>query len=177
MASTNKLYFEILPTLNCKTLALADMSTYAGDVEGATLQVQLPDRETVKELLYKPNSITILNSNSLGYSNVTDLNDLEDLPDGVYTIKISVCPYEINWFERDIYRICKLECKYYKALLTLDMSKCESCFSKQKMDKLNNARVYMEGVIANTNNGDINKASELYEVADKILDNLIECDC
>ena len=35
----------------------------------------------------------------------------------------------------------------------------------------------MEGVIANTENGDINKATELYNVADKILENIIECDC
>jgi hypothetical protein len=177
MASLNKLYFEVLTTNNCRTLAIADVSTYDDEVSGATLQVRLPDRETVRELLYNTNGITVLNSNSLGYTRVTDLDELSDLPDGVYTIKISVCPYEINWFERDVYRICKLQCKYFKALLTLDMSKCDSCFSKEKVEKLNTARVYMEGVVANTENGDINKATELYNVADKILENIIECDC
>jgi hypothetical protein len=52
MPSLNKLYFEVLPTNNCRTLAIADMSTYDDEVSGATLQVKLPDRETVKELLY-----------------------------------------------------------------------------------------------------------------------------
>lgn len=177
MASTNKLYFEILPTHNCNIMAVGDFSSYAADASGATMQVMLPDREEVIELLYNKGAITLLNSNSLKYTNVTDLDDLIALPDGAYTIKISVCPYEINWFERDVYRICKLECKYYKALLTLDLSKCDSCFNKNKMEKLNTAKVYMDGVIANAENGDINKATELYNVADKILTDLIECDC
>lgn len=177
MANSNKLYFEVIPTHNCKTLAIADLSVYAGIPEGATLQVSVPDSEEVIELMYNTNGVTVLNSNSLRYTNVADLADLEALPDGKYTIKISICPYSSNWFERDVYRICKLECKYYKAILSLDLSACTSCFDPIKQKKLADAKIYMEGVIANTEVGNINQATELYEVANKILTDLIDCDC
>lgn len=177
MIKTNKLYFEVIPTNNCNTLAIVDLSTYATDVEGATLQVALPDSSVVRELIYNVGRVTVLNSNSLGYTNVANLQDLEALPDGAYTIKISVCPYESNWFEKDIYRVCKLQCKYYKAILTLDLAKCENCYDPNKLKKLREVELYISGIIANTEIGDINTATELYEVANKILDNIIDCNC
>lgn len=173
----NKLSFEVLPTSNCNTLAIADTSIYNGVPEGATLQVELPDSSVIKEFPYTTGGVTVLNSNSLGYTNVSDLEDLQALPDGVYTIKISICPYDIFWYEKDYYRTCQLECKYYKAVIQLDLSVCESCYSKNKMNKLNLAWVYIQGVWANTQDGNINKATECYNVANKILTDLLECDC
>src|SRR6187399_3365833 len=112
-----KLSFTELPTNDCRTLAFADTSIYGSEAEGATLQVQLPDKESIIELTYKAGGVTILNSNTLKYSKVRSQNELLDLPDGVYTLKISVCPYDMYWYEKDLYRICKLQCKYNKALL------------------------------------------------------------
>jgi len=172
---TNKLQFEIIPTYNCKLISLVDISIYSTDVEGATLQVQLPDREKVIELNYKPNGVTVLNSNSLQYTKVDNFDDLIDLPDGWYTLKISVCPYEMFWYEKDYYRICKLQCKYNQALLKLDLNKCENCYASDYVNKLNEAEFYMRGIIANTENNDIKGASSLYKKANSILDNLLYC--
>lgn len=178
MANSNQLSFEVINSYDCRKLILADTSVYSGTPEGATLQVMLPDREEVIELTWTTNSVNILNSNSLKYTKVVDQDDLQTLPDGAYTIKISICPYVDNWHEKDIYRICQLQCKYNQALLKLDLSKCESCFSEVKLNKLTTAFVYMQGVIANAENNDITKASELYSVANKILTGLLEdCDC
>lgn len=178
MAKANQLSFELINSYDCRKIILADTSIYVGVPEQGTLQVLLPDREVIVELPWTTGSVNILNSNSLKYTKVVDQEDLQDLPDGVYTIKISICPHENNWFEKDVYRICKLQCKYNQALLKLDLSKCESCFNEQKLEKLQTAWVYMQGVIANTENNDITKASELYTVADKILTNLLQdCNC
>lgn len=171
-----KLSFEILPTNECKTLAIADTSVYNGVPEGATLQVSVPDKDDVIELVFTVGGVTVLNSNALQYSKVNDLSYLLPLPDGLYTFKISVCPYDIFWYEKDFYRTCQLECKYYKALLELDLVNCQKCYSKERLEKLQLAWLYIQGIWANTNNGDINKASSLYKSADSILTALLECD-
>lgn len=174
---TIQLSFEVLQTNNCKTLSVVDTSIYNTTPEGLVMQVVLPDREEVKELSFTRNSVNLLNSNTLGYSNVPDADDLIDLPDGAYTIKISACPYEDFWFEKDIYRICQLECKYNKAVLELDLNSCQNCYDKHKVDKLKEAWLFIQGVKANTENGNIDAATSCYETANKILEKLLNCDC
>ena len=138
------------------------------------LMISLPDKEEVIEVDYTKNSVTVLNSNSLGYTKVTSNKELQDLPDGLYTIKMTVCPYEIFWYEQDYYRICQLQCKYDKVLLKLDIDKCEKCYNAQYIDKLALARVYMDGIIANAKNDNINQATSLYKAANNILDTLLD---
>lgn len=175
---TNQLYFTVLPGYDCKLLPIADLSIYADDAEGAVLQIQLPDRENIVETVYTRNSVSVLNSNSLKYTKVPDLGDLLPLPDGWYTIKMSVCPYEQFWFEKDYYRICQLQCKYNQTLLKLDLNKCEKCYGLDYSDKLRQVWFYIQGIVANTENNDVKSASELYKTANNILDNLLFCqDC
>lgn len=171
--SNTALSFEVIDSNNCQSIIIADTSVYNEVLEGQTMLIRLPDKSEVKEIVYSKNSLTILNSNSLGYTKVYKKDDLQDLPDGLYTIKITICPYEIYWYEKDYYRVCKLKCKYYKAVLKLDLSKCEKCYTAQDLESLNLAKVYIEGIEANAWNNDINAASALYKSADKILDNLL----
>lgn len=171
--------FSFVDTHTCKTIGILDISYYNPSqvISEPTLQVLVPGYTEPVELTYYVGGTTILNSSNLGIKNVLYEEDYIDLPDGAYTVKLSICPHTQFYKERTFYRICKLECLYFTALLKLDFSACTSCFSPDKLDKLKLAKVYMEGIIANTNDCNIKKANELYQTASKILNNLINCDC
>jgi len=173
------LSFDIVDTNSCKTLGIMDTSLYSSSqvISNATLQIISPFDDEAVELDYYKNAMTILNSNSLKITNVLDQDLLTILPDGMYTAKISICPEERFWYEKSWYRTCLLECKYDKAFLKLNVQSCDACFSPEKLQKLERARIYIYGVKTNAANCNIKEADKLYKAANKILDNLIECDC
>jgi len=179
MIRATRLSFDILDTNDCKTLGLYDTSFYSSNqtIANATLQVISPFDDSPVELDYYKNAVTILNSNTLKISNVNDLDNLVTLPDGLYTAKISVCPEEQFWFEKSWYRTCLLECKYDKAFLKLNVQSCEVCFSPEGLEKLERTRIYIYGVKTNAQNCNVREADKLYKAANKILDNLLDCDC
>lgn len=180
MAFTNtSLDFSFIDTHTCKTIGVMDISYYnpAQTIIEPTMQVLAPGYTTPVELTYYKGGVTILNSSNLNIKKVLDPKDYIELPDGPYTIKISICPHDQFYKERTYYRMCKLECLYFQALLKLELSKCTACYSKDKMEKLKLAGLYMEGVLSNTNDCNLTQANELYSTASKILDNLINCDC
>jgi hypothetical protein len=179
MIRGTRLSFDILDTNDCKTLGLYDTSFYSSNqtIANATLQVITPFDDEPVELDYYKNAVTVLNSNNLKITNVNDLDLLTTLPDGLYTAKISICPEDKFWFEKSWYRTCLLECKYDKAFLKLNVQTCDACFSPEKLQKLERARIYIYGVKTNAQNCNNKEADKLYKAADKLLDNLLLCDC
>ncbi len=179
MAVSTKLSFDILNTSSCKTMALFDTSIYSNNqtIANATLQVISPFDDEPVELDYYKNAITVLNSNTLKITNVNDLEYLSELPDGLYTAKISICPEDVYWFEKTWYRTCLLECKYDKAFLKLNVQSCEICYSPDKLQKLERARIYIHGTKVNAKNCNNKEAKKLYTAANKLLDGILECDC
>lgn len=174
-----KLKFIRLETNSCKTLAIMDISVYQSlqSVSNASLQVITPFDDEPVELDYYKNAVTVLNSNTLGITNVNDLDYLVDLPDGLYTAKISICPEDIYWYEESWYRTCLLQCKYDKAFLKLNVSSCEVCYNPEKIKALERAELYMNSCIAQAKNCNIKEASKLYKASDKILESILNCDC
>ena len=144
---------------------------------GGVLQVRLPDREQIIELPFNQGGVTILNSSNLGITNVVQEDFLTDLPDGAYTAKISVCPYDQFWYEATWYRIDKLQCKYYNAILKLDLSQCQSCYSPETDNEIWTAKRFIEGIQANVDQGNIRQATKLYNVASYILEDILRCSC
>ena len=177
MFNQTLLSFEVLETNNVKTLALADTSNYDDNATGFTLQILIPSQRKAVELNYYKAGVTILNSNSLGITNTKQSSLYQDLPDGLYTAKISVCPHEDVWFEKSWYRINQLLCKYYKAFLTLELNKCETCYNKGKKSKLDTIWTYIQGIQSNVYDCNFQKANELYSVANKLSDDILNCCC
>jgi hypothetical protein len=174
-----KLSFDIIDTNSCKTFGLMDTSFYSSSqtIANATLQVISPFDDEPVELNYYKDALTVINSNNLKITNVLDTDLLVDLPDGLYTAKISICPEDRFWFEKSWYRTCLLECKYDKAFLKLNVQSCDSCFSPERLQKLERARIYIYGVKVNAANCNVKESDKLYKAANKILDSLLECDC
>lgn len=182
MLNNTKLSFGVLDTHSCRTIAIFDSSYYnpLQVLSNYTLQVVTPfnsDPADAVQLNYYKGGVIILNSNTLGITNVLDLDNLQDLPDGLYTAKISICPEEQFYYEKSWFRTCQLECKYNKALLKLDISECSTCFDKDKLAQLQRANIYIQGIKANVEDCNIKQAQKLYTAANKILTNIIECDC
>lgn len=168
--------FEVVPSSSCKTLIIVDSSYYnpSQTITGNTLLVKVPGYKNPVELSYTQTGVTVLNSNSLGITNVGYLTDLTNLPDGNYIIKMTVCPYETYWFEMDYYRTCQIECKYDNALLKLDYGNCSHCFDNGLSEKLNTAWRFIQGIKANSKNGNIVEATNCWNTANKILDGILQ---
>lgn len=174
------LSFDILNSYNCKTLLILDTSVYNSlqDIEGRVLQLISPfDSNDVIELPYQKSGITTITSNVIKLTTNASERHLIALPDGLWTAKITICPYDQFFYEKSFYRTCQIECKYNKAILTLDFNRCSACFDDNKVKKLDTVRRYLDGVTANAENGNFNKATELYNYANKLLDEILNCDC
>jgi len=179
MITSTKLSFTIFETHSVKTFGLLDTSYYspAQGFDGAVLQVVTPfNPGRAIELNYAKNGPIILNSNTLGITNVARNEDLADLPDGIYTAKISICPYEQFWFEDTWFRTNLLECQYHQALLKLNVVECENCYNPEKLKVLNRVRLYMDSIKANTSIDNYKEAQKLYEASRKLLDKLLFCE-
>ena len=85
---------EVSKTHNLKTMRLFDTSKYCetDTIENYLIEV-LPVNKSKWVVFYVQKNFSLaLNSSNLGYKKVNDLNDLVDLPDGIYEIKQSYKP-------------------------------------------------------------------------------------
>jgi len=64
-----------------------------------------------------------------------------------------------------------------KAFLKLNVQSCEACFSPEKLQKLERARIYIYGCKTNAASCNMKEADKLYKGADKILESILTCDC
>jgi len=177
MLHNTKLEFSIIPTGSCGTFSIVDTSYYSPSqtISNNTLQIISPFNPIPVQLNYYRSGVTIINSASLDITNAWE--DLQDLPDGVYTAKISMCPEDQYFYEKTWMRTCKLECQYDLALLKLDITKCDECFDPKKLEALQRANIYIQGVRANMTACNIKQAQALYKAAIKIIDNINNCNC
>lgn len=175
----NYLNFNILDTHSCKTMAILDISQYrdSDNVEGKVLQILPPNDLPLVETNYNQSAITLINSNTLNITKVAQAQYLQDLPDGLYTIKISICPYDKNWAEDKVFRTCQIWCKFYKAFLKAETNSCSSCTGLKVYEQIKKAEEYLLGVEANVRDCNYTDASKNYEVANNLLDRILDCDC
>jgi len=175
----NNLSFNILETNECKTLGILDTSSYRtpNDVSGLVLQILPPNGLDLVETNYNQSTVTIINSNTLKITKVADPKYLQELPDGLYTAKISICPYETNWTEKKWYRVCQLQCKFSKAFLKAKINECSSCLDLNISKKLESAWEYIIGVETNVTACNFPEAARCYEKANKIIDKILDCGC
>ena len=179
MLHSSKLSFKILQQPDELAIYFADTSYYNPSqvISNLILQIISPFDPAPKEVKFYPKGITIINSNLLGITNDWDGGHLQVLPDGIYTAKLSMCLDTQFYYEYTWLRTSQLECKYNKALLKLDISQCDECFDPKKLDQLKRANIYIQGVKANMEVANVKQAKALYRAADKIIDNIIQCEC
>tara|TARA_R100000734_G_C3317618_1_gene110940 strand:- start:2009 stop:2584 length:576 start_codon:yes stop_codon:yes gene_type:complete len=170
------LNFEVFPTYDARVLIIADISDWKHLVEESTyIDVTLPGSKTAVTHPFPKNKVTTFNGSSLNYgcSNGCDDN-LPDLPDGIYCIKIYACDGADFSYERHYLRTVKLEVKLQKELMALDVD----CMPNSScLNKLMEAEFMIRGAKADLLFGNMKSAQRKFKKACDIVEDIEKCDC
>lgn len=174
--ATLRLNILQVPTYNTSTLAIVDASTYPSDppvVTNPTIEINVPGFGT-STIVFDVNNFNIFTSANLG---ITTVNDQQPLPDGVYHLKYSITPANVNFVEKTIMRVERLQERYDEAFMKLDMMVCDQAIKAQSKIDLMSIYMFIQGSIAAANNCALVEAEKLYNQADKMLCSFMKNDC
>ena len=184
MIQKTTLDLNVESTHNIKTLAIADMSFYANTPSGATLEITPPNFTKVT-IPFHFNEVNVYNSNTLKLSSVIDPDLLGPLPDGIWKLRYSIQPASTTFIQRKFFRTNAIECKYQNIFLSVDLfADCstESSYClpnsnkyKNKIDKIKEIELMINGAISAANRGEDDYAMMLYKRADSLLTNFSNC--
>lgn len=151
------LSFSILQDLNTSRLLFLDTSVYTSDPISPKLFITFPDFNKVYSVNINSQSINILNTQLLGYT-----NGISEFPDGVYKIK-----YQIGETGDE----CIIENSFFrttKAWNKLDILLQQEETNKDLLEKFNKINLYLRAAesLVCTNPY---QAQQLYKQADNIL--------
>ena len=167
----------VTPTYNTLTLGVADISTYPTippSVTSPTIEITVPGFGVVS-LPFNVLDFNVFNSATLGLSVVGD--PLLPIPDGVYYLKYTVDPANLNYVERTIIRVDQLQERFDNAFMKLDMMECDMAIKTQQKVTLNTIYFFIQGAIAAANNCAVDQSNKLYKQADKMLNNFMRNGC
>lgn len=165
---SHKLDFEILPNSNPKTLLFLDASDYMSQPERPLLEITFPGHTKYFLVNVAASKVNTFNSGSIGYSDSFQTNCLVDLPDGVYTLKYKICPYEDVYLQKYHLRTVQIKKDLKKLLRNLD------CDISDRMTRdIMDLMLLIETAEANAEDNYPKKASEQYQEAQNILERLL----
>lgn len=170
--------FTIIDTHNPLTLAVADTSFYPTGftIVNPTIEVT-PPAFVESTTIYSPNTIITFNSNILGLTCVPNISMLTPLPDGIWTIKLSVAP-AIDWnIERTFIRTDNIQQKLGRAFLKIDLTACNSDQNRENMKAIDEISFYIQASIAAANQCNNILSMNLYRTAETMLDNFMRGRC
>lgn len=177
-ATTPYLDLLLIETHDSKLLALGDISTYpAGfSVVAPTVAMIVPGFPE-QQIPFNVGAINIYNSNTLKITCEAEGCDLEELPDGVYTIKYAIYPaYKYN-VTKNFIRIEKLLRKFDEKFLSLELFNCDGQSRKLMKQKVDEVENYMQGAVSAANRCANKLAIELYNKADALLNGIQQSCC
>lgn len=166
----------VLSTHDVSTICVADASTYPTEPPVVTNPVLLitPPGFAAVSLPFNVQGNLIMNSSTLG---ISPPDVFEPLPDGLYTFTYSVFPSATNFATINIMRVDRLQEKFDRAFMQLDMMVCDQAIKTQAKVNLNTIYLLIQGAIAAANACAIIEANKLYDKASSMLDNLINKNC
>ena len=171
-----KLDILIVPTYNSLTLGVMDISTYPTDpldVSSPSIAITVPGfGETI--LPFNVGVFNLYNCVNLG---ITQVGNEQPLPDGIYRFRYSVAPAYLNFVERTIMRTEKIQEKFDRAFLKLDLMECDRAIKTQSTVTLNTINFFIQGSIAAANNCADYESNKLYRQADHMLDTFLKNNC
>lgn len=127
-----KIDFLILASNDPKTIVILDRSNYLDNPQKPLLDIILPGFTGGISVNYNLNGITVLDSDKLGLTESCEYNNLANLPDGVYQIKMKVCPYDELFSKKCHLKTQDLENKFDDLILSMDKFICKEHDNKIK---------------------------------------------
>jgi hypothetical protein len=171
-----KLDILVIPTYNVLSLGVMDASTYPTDppdVESPSIKITVPGfGDTI--LPFDVNAFNLYTTANLG---ITEVGSEQPLPDGIYRLLYTVAPAYLNYVERTIMRTEKIQEKFDRAFLQLDLMECDGAIKTQSTVTLNAINFFIQGAIAAGNNCAEYEANKLYTQADNMLNNFLRNNC
>jgi hypothetical protein len=116
MLHQNVLDFEILPG-NCNVINILDTSSYLGKPDRPSVFIQAPGFNEAVQILIKPNTVNVINSQLLNQNCQIDIEENSALSDGLYWITLGICPYENMKVVKPYLRTCLFECQLDQLLV------------------------------------------------------------
>lgn len=177
----SKLFIDIPPTYNLKTMRVLDSSFYNEDIDitCGRLEVTPPGFDYPVVINAEPYFNLVLNSSNLGLSRVSKYTDLADLPDGVYKIKYSIAPNDKVWVEYDYLRNQQLLEKFFALYCRLKLSNLDpNRDQSNKLAELAKIKQYIDASKIEVEYcGNPDKGLEAYEYANRWIDKLGDGQC
>jgi hypothetical protein len=168
--------FEIISTGNPKTIVFLDSSDYFKEPEKPLLEVTLPGYSKYFLVNIRARKVNTLNSNTIGLTELLNNDCLVDLPDGIYTYKYKICPYDSLYKVKKFFRTTLLDKELEDLYLQIEnpenLTKEDKVFEYQLVE-IHSA---IEGAKAVANK-DEKKAQSFYKVAQKLISQLKEGIC
>lgn len=162
--------FQIIPSDDCRVIMVADLSVYA-HLQGQPvfIDIVIPGYSKPIELSFSPNQLNILNANNLGLSQAITPDNLPNLPDGIYTITVRMCPFDSFTVTKTILQNCQQICDFRNQLISMDLlCECDNNAEKARI-KLNDISLLIEASKAHAARCNVIKAMEHYKKADRML--------
>lgn len=172
--------FEILPVNNPRTLVFLDSSTYMEQPERPLLEITLPGYNKYFLANIVAQQVNTLNSNTIGLTETLSNTDLADLPDGVWTFKYKICPYDKVYKQKYHLRTVTLETNLGKIYDHFELADCiDQLDDKIKKEVVDIILLIETGRIA-AEKGQVKRANDAYTKANTKITNLLEkldCNC
>lgn len=157
-----KIDFAVLDTTDIRNITLIDRSVYLDKPEKPMLFITPPGFTGHVEVPYRPNTIIEIDGEDLALSEI--------LPDGVYQIRMGVCPYEE--LNRKICYLKHTQLDNRIRNLLLAYKGCSCMTDRQFKDGLTDAFLLTASAEASASICDIEKAAAKYRTASKTISNV-----
>lgn len=169
---TNTIDFEILDINNTKNIVFVDTSTYSEPPENPILQITLPASSRYFIAQIQPMKVNILDSNTIGYTDVLMSACAVDFPDGVYKLVFKFCPYDYYCITKYVLRTTFIDRSIQQIYNSLDLCECPKDDQVAIKKELLDIYIFLESGKANATLGNVEKASKDYSIAAKKVDRL-----
>jgi hypothetical protein len=168
--------FEIIPTGNPKTIVFIDSSDYFREPEKPLLEITLPGYNKYFLLNIVARKVNTFNSNTIGLTTLLNGGELIDLPDGIYTYKYKICPYDELYIIKKVFRTTLIDQQLGELYLQIADTDCSVVEDRVKFYQLVEIHSLIEGAKAVVEK-DEKKANSFYSTAQKLIDELKEGIC
>lgn len=170
----HRLDFEILNTGNPKTFIFLDSSEYFEDPDRPLLEVTMPGYTKYVLVNVVASSVNTFNSNTLGLTDILESTNPIDLPDGIWTLKFKVCPYDKLYIQKYHLRTVKLENNIQRIFDYMDLSDCDVEQTDKYRLSLVDVFILINSASLNASNGNLKKAYDQYQKANSLVSKLID---
>jgi hypothetical protein len=174
----NILDFEILETGNLKTLVFVDSSQYYTAPESPLLEVYLPGFNKYLLTNVVASQVNTFNTSTLGLNESLNINYLQDLPDGVWSFRYKICPYQFVYVDKKHMRVTYLMSKLAQLYneISLDGCSCPDRVDAYIQKQLTRIHMLIEGSKGIVNIDSV-KAFRYYQLANRLVDELLKKFC